>query len=418
MVYVINEDGNPLMPCSSARARHLLKAHEASVKSRDPFIIQLFTVVPGNVQPIVVGVDLGAKTVGLAAVGLGRVLYQAEVILRTDIHKRMDTRSMYRRSRRGRKCRYRAPRFLNRAASTRKGRLPPSIKSRSETVVKVAERIASFLPVSEIIVETANFDTQAMRNGGRLRGWEYQRGPRYQKENLKMYVRERDRYTCRYCGEVRPRRLEVDHVIPESRGGPFTADNLVAACHDCNQKKGSMTAAEFGFPEIQNNVKRSLRATAHTQSGKTATINGLAEIAPVSLTYGYITKIDREKMGLPKTHFYDAVAIAARGADVKPLKRCEIMKAVSRGARQQRKGRHSQMNARLPYEVFGFRMWDKVKLPDGTIGFIGARRKSGSFKIKDIWGSVIRDITYKKLELVQRATTLPSMTIYDLKECQ
>jgi 5-methylcytosine-specific restriction endonuclease McrA len=408
IVYVISKSGKPLMPCKPARARHLLEAGEAKVKSMEPFSIQLTIESTEETQPVTVGVDLGAETVGVAAVGNGKVLYQGEVALRTDIHKRMKTRAMYRRSRRSRKCRYRSPRFNNRAASRRKGRLPPSIKSRSDTTVKVVRRIASFLPVSAIVVEIANFDTQAMRAGRRLASWAYQRGELYGFENVKMYVRARDRYTCQYCGEVMPRRLEVDHITPRSKGGSTRPDNLVVACHDCNQEKGNRTAAEFGHPEVQERVKKSLKAAAYTQAGKSATLQGLAEIAPIRETYGYITKVDRQKMGLPKRHYYDAVAIASEGRVVEWLEWYERMKAVSRGARQQRTGKHSHKVARMPYEVFGFRVWDKVELPDGTIGFIGARRKTGSLKIKDIFGDVLRSITYKKLRLLRRATTLVS----------
>ena len=82
------------------------------------------------------------------------------------------------------------------------------------------------------------------------------------------------------------------------------------------------------------------------------------------------------------------------------------MKAISRGARQQCRGRHSQMNARLPYEVFGFRLWDKIQMPDGTQGYVLARRKTGSFKIGNIGGNVIKNMTYKKLRLTQRVSTL------------
>jgi len=398
------------MPCKSARARHLLDAGEAKVKNMQPFTIQLVNETTEEVQPVTVGVDLGAKYVGVAATGNGKVLYQGQVLLRTDIHKRMQTRAMYRRSRRSRKLRYRSPRFSNRAASRREGRLPPSVKSRSNTVIKVVKRIASFLPVSGIRVEVANFDTQAMRKGRRLPNWAYQRGELYGEENVKMYVRARDKYTCQYCGEIMPKRLEVDHIVPRSKGGPTTPDNLVVSCHDCNQRKGNMTAAEFGKPEVQKRVKKSLRYAAHTQAGKTATLQGLADIALVSETYGYITKIDRQKMGLPKTHYFDAVAIATQGGQVELLKQYEQMKAVSRGARQQRKGKHSQMVARLPYEVFGYRMWDKVRLPNGIVGFVGARRKTGSFTIKDIMGSVITSITYKKLRLLERAATLLSQS--------
>ncbi len=87
------------------------------------------------------------------------------------------------------------------------------------------------------------------------------------------------------------------------------------------------------------------------------------------------------------------------------------MKAVSRGARQQRRGKHSQMVARLPHEVFGYRMWDKVRLPNGVVGFVGARRKTGSFTIKDISGTIISTIIYKKLRLLERASTLLAMSV-------
>jgi len=395
------------MPTKPAKARHLLAGGKATVHSMTPFTIRLTEPCGKRIAPVTLGVDLGAVGVGIAAVGNGHVLYQGQVTLRRDIHKRMTTRAMYRRSRRTRKLRYRSPRFSNRSASRRKGRLPPSIQSRSDTTIKVAKRVAMFLPISAIIVETANFDTQAMKAGkSRLPNWAYQRGELYGHENIKMYVRTRDKYTCQYCGEIFPTILEVDHIVPHSRGGAMRPDNLVASCHDCNQRKGNQTAAEFGYPEIQKQAKKSLRAAAHTQAGKTATIDGLSQIAPVDLTYGYVTKMDRLALGLPKTHYYDAVTIASRGQPVEPLQWYEQMRAISRGARQQRKGRHSQMNARLPYEVFGFRLWDRIQMPDGTQGYVLARRKSGSFKIGDIDRNVIKSMTYKKLRLVQRASTL------------
>jgi len=189
-------------------------------------------------------------------------------------------------------------------------------------------------------------------------------------------------------------------------------DNLVCACHGCNQQKDNQTAVEFGYAKVQEQVKKSLKAAAHTQAGKTATLEGLSKIAPVRETYGYITKVNRQALGLPKAHHLDAAVIASQGQPIEMLSWHEIMKAVSRGSRQQRKGRHSQMVARLPYEVSGFRMWDKVELPDGSIGFIGARRKSGSFTIKNIAGEIIKVITFRKLRLIERASTLPAFKMF------
>ncbi len=58
-------------------------------------------------------------------------------------------------------------------------------------------------------------------------------------------VLARDQYTCQYCG-ARPgsSELTLDHVIPRSRGGRKTWENVVAACRRCNQRKDDRTPAE------------------------------------------------------------------------------------------------------------------------------------------------------------------------------
>jgi len=407
-VYVLHQDGTPLMPTTPAKARHLLDAGRAVAARRRPFTIRLTVLSGKRVQPVTVGVDPGAKRAGIAATANGRALYQGEVTLRDDVRKRMERRRMYRRSRRSRKCRYRAPRFDNRAASRCKGRLPPSIRSKIDTTIKIVRRIASFLPISHIRVEVSNFDTQAMQAGREcLAGWAYQRGEQYGWENVKMYIRARDGYRCRYCGAVMPPDLEVDHVVPRNRGGSDRPDNLVAACHECNRLKGNRTAAEYGHPEVQEQARRPLRAAAHTQAGKTATLEALAGIAPVEIAYGCATKLDREALGLPKTHYFDAVAVAAGGEPVEALPDYEAMRVVARGAYRRRKGERSQLAASLPREVFGFRQWDKVALPDGRIGFVKGRRSSGYFAISDLEGNLIApSASYKKLRLVERSSTL------------
>ena len=405
-VYVLHQDSTPLMPTSPAKARHLLDAGKAVVVCPDPFTIRL--TVPGgkHTQPATVGVDLGAKVMGVAAIGNGRVLYQGEVTLRDNIRKRMDRRRMYRRNRRSRKTRYRASRFNNRCRPA--GWLPPSIRSKVDTTVKVVRRVASFLPVSLVRVEVANFDTQAMRAGrSKLPGWAYQRGEQYGWENIKMYVRARDNYTCQYCGAVNPPDLEVDHIMPRSQGGSDRPDNLVAACHDCNQRKGNRTAAEFGYPAVQERAGQPLREAAHTQAGKRATLEQLTEVAPVGITYGYVTKVDRERMGLPKTHYYDAVVIASGGEPVQVLPIYEAMRAVAKGVYRRRKGNRSHLVASLPHEVFGFRQWDRVALPDGRMGLVKGRRSSGYFAVSDLDGRLVAPaISYRKLRLVGRASTL------------
>jgi 5-methylcytosine-specific restriction endonuclease McrA len=58
----------------------------------------------------------------------------------------------------------------------------------------------------------------------------------------------RDRFTCQYCGDRLPaHRLTFDHVVPRSRGGRTTWENVVTACADCNLTKGSLLAQESGL---------------------------------------------------------------------------------------------------------------------------------------------------------------------------
>lgn len=60
--------------------------------------------------------------------------------------------------------------------------------------------------------------------------------------SLRFQILERDSFTCRFCGKRAPEtELEVDHVVPRSKGGSDDTSNLVAACRDCNRGKGDRT---------------------------------------------------------------------------------------------------------------------------------------------------------------------------------
>lgn len=71
----------------------------------------------------------------------------------------------------------------------------------------------------------------------------------------------RDGYKCMYCGKsAGGENLELEHVIPRSRGGKNSWDNLVAACRKCNSRKNDRTPEEAGMPLL----RRPLPATVHT----------------------------------------------------------------------------------------------------------------------------------------------------------
>lgn len=71
-----------------------------------------------------------------------------------------------------------------------------------------------------------------------------QRYVRFSRSN----VYARDRSECQYCGRRLPRgRLNLDHVLPRSRGGQSHWENVVCSCIDCNRRKGDRTPAEAGM---------------------------------------------------------------------------------------------------------------------------------------------------------------------------
>lgn len=74
----------------------------------------------------------------------------------------------------------------------------------------------------------------------------------YVKQNIQKVpltrenVYRRDNYECVYCGSSNQRTLTLDHVIPQSKGGKDSWDNLVTACRTCNQEKADLTLEEYG----------------------------------------------------------------------------------------------------------------------------------------------------------------------------
>src|ERR1700744_59362 len=86
----------------------------------------------------------------------------------------------------------------------------------------------------------------ALRVPSVIRLLEYRRIPHQTRALSRKNILLRDRNTCQYCGEVMPSgELTLDHVIPRSRGGNSTWENLVACCHACNRRKGNRMLAEI-----------------------------------------------------------------------------------------------------------------------------------------------------------------------------
>jgi len=182
LVFVVNNDGTPLMPCKPAKARKLIRDGKAQVIRRTPFTIKLNWDCEKNVQSITLGVDAGYKHVGLSAVTEKSEVLSADVQLRTDIVELNSERRQYRRFRRYRKTWYRKPRFLNRKKP--EGWLAPSIQHKLDSHIKLIEWVKSLLPVSSIVVEVASFDIQKIKNPS-IEGIEYQQGEQYGYANVR-----------------------------------------------------------------------------------------------------------------------------------------------------------------------------------------------------------------------------------------
>jgi 5-methylcytosine-specific restriction endonuclease McrA len=401
-VFVLAHSGNPLMPTTPRRARILLKTRRARVVMRAPFTIQLCFETTTYTQPVTVGVDTGSQTVGIAAAANREVVFQAEMRLRTDVSLKLTRRRQYRRTRRSRKTRYRAARWANRRRST--GWLAPSLQARADATVKAVRCVARVLPIGQINVEIGSFDPQKMQNP-EISGVSYQQG-QLQGYLLREYLLARWQRQCAYC-HTSGVPLQVEHLIPTSRGGSERESLLVIACGACNLRKGNRTAEEFGYPELQAQARRPLKAAAHVSSIKTAVVDALAQqfgAARVAVRYGYETKYQRlQVLHLPKAHAYDAVAIAcAIGEVVKPLAMLYQLRCVPRGNYQLYNGKYSEHKVWAPRKVKGWKLYELVEAK-GQIGYIGGRRLTGAFVVKEVRsGKALAEVTPRKLVRLAR----------------
>ncbi len=307
LAYIRNFHSEPLMPCKPQKARKLLEEGKARVVSRTPFTIQLLYGSSGYKQPVTAGMDTGSKTIGVAATANGKVVYQSEVKLRTDISKKMKRRSIYRHSRRGRKCRYRPARWLNRAGSFREGRLAPSIRSKVESHLRERNFVESILPISTWKVELASFDIHKITNPN-VHGVGYQEGVQQGYYNVKAYVLDRDGYKCQRCkGKSKDKKLHVHHIIWRSKGGTDEPKNLIVLCSKCHDE------LHDGKFELKGRRSKTKHAT---EIGviKSQLKKGDWDFEE---TFGYLTKWKREQvLELPKSHVNDAVAICCEKGEL------------------------------------------------------------------------------------------------------
>lgn len=418
MVFVLDKHKKPLMPCTEKRARQLLERKRAVIHKMEPFTIRLKdrTVEESKLQPLRLKLDPGSKETGIAILNeenpdYGKVIYLGEIHHKKDIKNKLDTRRALRRSRRNRKARYRKPRFLNRTRP--KGWLPPSLESRIVNTLTWVNRIRRFCPIAAISTEHVKFDTQLMQNPD-ISGIEYQQGE-LQGYETREYLLEKWNRKCAYCGKTNIP-LEAEHIIPKSRGGSNRISNLTLACTPCNQKKGTQTAEEFGYPEIQAKAKKPLKDAAMMNATRWALYNRLKQIGlPIECGTGARTKYNRIRLGLPKEHWLDAACVGASTPDSISIipQYVPIWTATGRGTRQMcntDKYGFPISHRQNKKTHFGFQTGDivKAKIPKGKYqgqhtGRI-AVRASGYFDMKDDQGKrICQGVSHKYCQIIQRS---------------
>lgn len=268
--------------------------------------------------------------------------------------------------------------------------------------LKVTEDVHKILPITNIIVEVASFDTQLLKaeaEGKTISGTDYQKGEMLG-YNTREYVLFRDNHTCQCCkGKSKDKILNVHHIESRKTGGN-APNNLITLCETCHN------GYHKGMIQLPKTIKRgmSFKDAAFMAIMRWAFYNKLKEIYPnVSLTYGYITKYNRINLGLEKEHYNDAYCIAGN-FNAKPLNTFIYQKKVRCHNRQIHKANFLKGGIKkrnqAPYLVKGFRLFDKVKY-QGQKCFIFARRTSGYFDIRKLDGTKIHSsVNYKKLKLL------------------
>ena len=404
-IFVMNMRGDPLMPCTQKKARILLKEGKAVIYKYDPFTIQLTYATGETKQDCHIGIDTGSKHIGMAITSENKVLFKGEIELRQDVKSNIDTKHIYRRSRRNRKTRYRQPRFLNRKRSDKW--LPPSLQNRVDHTFHWIDTFCSLVSDPILHIEVGKFDTAKMINP-EINGVDYQHGQTYGFFDERYFVFARDNYTCQCCGKSKDKILQTHHIIYRSNGGTDRVDNLITVCTDChtskNHQKGGILykwqeqhkkVKQYKEPPFMNAIRKRIFArypNAHT-------------------TYGSETTPHRKELGLEKTHYNDAITISGITNIKEDPKEWLLIKQFRKKKRSlheatARKGRKEpncfqKRNSKNTPFYRGFYLNDKVKVfGHGQIGYITGFTSGGAY-VKNVDGEYITipNKSYKQVSI-------------------
>nr|UZQ22134.1 HEARO endonuclease [uncultured bacterium] len=409
-IFVLDANKKILTPCKPSMAHKLLTAGKAIVFRRFPFTIILKKTVTATPESITLKMDPGSKTTGLALLEGEKVIFGAELTHRGQtIKASLDSRRALRRGRRSRHTRYRQARFLNR--TRKEGWLVPSLQHREETTLTWVNKLRRLAPISLIVQELVRFDLQQLENP-EISGIEYQQGE-LQGYEVREYLLNKWNRKCAYCdAEHVP--LQVEHIHPKAKGGSNRISNLCLACEKCNIKKSTQNIEQFltKKPDILKHIlaqaKRPLKDAAAVNSTRWVLFSRLKETGlPVLTGSGGLTKFNRTRLKLPKTHWLDAACVGQIESPEVLTNKPLLIKATGHGTRQMcRTDKFGFPSRYVPRNKFvkGFQTGDIVKavVTSGKkIGeYVGrvAVRSTGSFNISA--SELVQGISHKYCKTV------------------
>ena len=357
-VFVLDKNGIPLMPTNRfKKVRELRKKGLAKVVSYDPFTIKMLYDVGKETQKLTLGIDSGTSHIGASVVlNNGNELFSATFNTNTlGIKDKMEKRAIYRhtrkrhkRDKKKRRARANGTIFSGEKLFFASGASTPTkykeIKSKicklnkniddgklSNTVIhcynnhiNVVNMIAKRLPIKEITIEYAHFDTHKLVNPN-VTGKNYQQGALYNELNHKAYVLSRDNHTCVLCNKKKKNDiLEVHHVVYRSNGGADHFNNLVTLHKECHKKVHNNDIIEkklFSIIKQKDILKDSIQTRPSTilNSAMSRVVNQLKKEYCVNISFGFETKAKRYEYNIKKTHNNDAYLVAL--GDKKPTKK-------------------------------------------------------------------------------------------------
>ena len=340
LIYVLDKHGTPVTP--TRRHKHiqkLLKRGMAVIVCHNPMTVRMKYNVGHKGPALYGGTDPGRTNIGNAVISeTGEVVYKDHVETNNrDVPKRMKERKEHRQaSRRGerqkRKRRARKnnttkefpngrklpgceeplelkditnteARFNNR--KRKNGWITPTVRHLVETHLNMIRKIKKILPVTEWTIEANKFAFMQMEDGS-VTGVDFQNGRLKGFASVNEYADYLQKGKCLCCNSP----IEHHHhIVPRSKGGSDTPENIVGLCNKCHEQvhKGALSLKETG-------ARKKYGALSVLNQAIPYIIKGLYDIFGEENVYvcsGYETKTAREVFGICKDHPEDAVCIAA-----------------------------------------------------------------------------------------------------------